>query len=64
MAQTKLHLYSAHAEEGMPPEVKSDYWKSGLKGTLCGYIRRTTTDRTAVTCFHCLKQLRQKVLQT
>lgn len=57
MATTKLHMHSQLAEAGMPADVKSDFWKLGLRGALCGFMRKTTADKSEVTCFYCTRQL-------
>ena len=55
MSTLQTHLYDRHAERGMPDDVKNKFLKEGLKGTLCGYIRKTTTEKDGVTCKNCIR---------
>jgi hypothetical protein len=55
-ARAKTHKYNywITANPQMPDHVREQYSREGLKGTLCGYLRpSTTTEASEVTCFYC-----------
>ncbi|EOI5740739.1 hypothetical protein ACMS02_001430 [Cronobacter turicensis] len=56
----KIHFYSPTPEREMPEWMRAEYHSDGLRGTLCGYMRRTTTKRELVTCSRCQKLMREQ----
>lgn len=50
-----VHYQEPSTLMAAPNNVKSDYHKQGLDGTLCGYVRKVTYSRDKVTCKVCLK---------
>lgn len=56
----KTHFYSFATDRAMPRYQRAEYHAGGLRGTLCGYMRRTTTNREAVTCSRCKKLMREQ----
>jgi hypothetical protein len=55
----KLHLFDPVSEQGMPENVRKEYYEKGMKGTLCGYIRKVA-EIDNVTCFYCLKIIERR----
>ena len=55
----KLHYYDYETLDKAPAHVKADYKKQGLDGAICGYVRKTTRDKEKVTCFYCLRKMKQ-----
>lgn len=56
----KIHFYSPTPEREMPEWMRAEYHSDGLRGTLCGYMRRTTTNRELVTCLRCQKLMQKQ----
>ena len=55
----KMHYYDYDTLSKAPSYVKADYRKKGLDGAICGYVRKTTTEKEKVTCFYCLRKMKQ-----
>lgn len=56
----KTHFYSPTPEREMPKWMRAEYHSGGLRGTLCGYMRHTTTNRELVTFLRCQKLMRKR----
>ncbi|NWA63002.1 hypothetical protein HX773_19025 [Pantoea sp. B9002] len=54
---SKLHYFDISTEIQMPLDIKQGYRIRGLKGAACGYMRKTTTDASNVTCKLCLREM-------
>lgn len=60
---SKLHMMHLSTEKGMPTSLVNHYRDMGLHGSLCGYMRKTTTVKSKVTCSHCQKRM-QKIARS
>jgi len=58
MSELKVHLFDPKPEDGMPAHMVYSYLDKGLRGTLCGYIRKYTYVASEVTCKNCLRILK------
>ena len=56
----KLHYYEHSILAAAPQYVKEEYRKKNEDGAICGYVRKTTTDKEKVTCFYCLNEMRRQ----
>ena len=56
----KIHAFSPDPERGMPVHISTELYAQGLRGTVCGYMRKVTFDQSQVTCLHCLRQMAQR----
>jgi len=55
--KAKIQAFNPDPERGMPIDISKEMYAQGLRGTVCGYMRKVTFDNTQVTCLHCLRQL-------
>lgn len=53
----KLHMRHQETDAAMPLSAKQGYFRLGLSGALCGYMRKTTTVKSKVTCKLCLARM-------
>jgi len=51
----KLHMRHRETDSVMPFSARQGYYQLGLHGALCGYMRKTTTVKSKVTCKLCIK---------
>jgi hypothetical protein len=56
----KIHAFGPDPERGMPIDISKEFYAQGLRGSLCGYMRRVTFDNAQVTCFYCLRKLESR----
>lgn len=54
---SKLHMRHCETDAGMPLSAKQGYFRLGLSGAMCGYMRKTTTVKSKVTCKLCLARM-------
>jgi hypothetical protein len=54
----KIHYLDSDIISGAPKHVKGEYRKNGEDGSLCGYVRKSTTVKEwEVTCYYCKRIL-------
>ncbi|MDY7069627.1 hypothetical protein PsexTeo8_61570 (plasmid) [Pseudomonas extremaustralis] len=57
MRPRKIHFFCPEPERGMPVEISRNHYSRGERGTLCGYMRLVTFNKSEVTCYYCLRKL-------
>jgi hypothetical protein len=53
----KLHYRDNNTDFMMPYDMRMEYLSDGLKGSACGYMRKTTMDKSKVTCKLCIREI-------
>ena len=54
---SKLHMRHLETDAQMPLSAQQAYFRKGLSGALCGYMRKTTRVKSKVTYKLCLARM-------